>query len=73
MDSAGKCPTIARGGGGGGWAQLELTDALPIKYMYVKSGAFHLRDMLLVKFLQYNMNPKEQKVKKDNLNNCYLG
>ena len=28
MDSMGKCPTIARGGGG--WAQLELTDALCI-------------------------------------------
>ena len=23
-----KCPTNARGGGGGGWAPLELTDAL---------------------------------------------
>ena len=31
MDSVGKCPTIARGGGG--WAQLELTDELQgIKY-----------------------------------------
>ena len=28
MESAGKCPTIARGGGGGRWALLELTDAL---------------------------------------------
>ena len=27
MESVGKCPTIARGGGGG-WALLELTDAL---------------------------------------------
>ncbi|CAH3183837.1 unnamed protein product, partial [Porites lobata] len=25
---AGKCPAVARGGGGGGWARLELTDAL---------------------------------------------
>ena len=23
-----KCPAVARVGGGGGWAQLELTDAL---------------------------------------------
>ena len=28
MESAGKCPTIARGGG---WALLELTDALHLK------------------------------------------
>ena len=27
-DKAGKCPAVARGGGGGGWAQVELTDAL---------------------------------------------
>ena len=26
-DKAGKCPAVARGGGGG-WAQVELTDAL---------------------------------------------
>ena len=25
-DKAGKCPAVARGGGGG-WAQVELTDA----------------------------------------------
>ena len=28
-DMAGKCPAVACGGGGeGGWAQVELTDAL---------------------------------------------
>ena len=27
-DKAGKCPSVARGGGGG-WAQVELTDTLP--------------------------------------------
>ena len=27
-DKAGKCPAVARRGGGGGWAQVELTDAL---------------------------------------------
>ena len=26
-DQEGKCPAVARGGGGRGWAQLELTDA----------------------------------------------
>ena len=29
MESAGKCPTIARGG----WALLELTDALQDRYV----------------------------------------
>ena len=31
-DKTGKCPAVAQGGGGegrGGWAQVELTDALP--------------------------------------------
>ena len=27
IDNAGKCPAVARGGGGGEWAQLQLTDA----------------------------------------------
>ena len=27
-DKAGKCHAVARGEGGGGWVQLELTDAL---------------------------------------------
>ena len=26
-DKEGKCPAVARRGGGGGWTQLELTDA----------------------------------------------
>ena len=30
-DKAGKCPAVARRGGGGDWAQVELTDALPEK------------------------------------------
>ena len=34
MESAGKCPTIARGGGG--WALLELTDALHLQMSQVK-------------------------------------
>ena len=29
-DRAGKCPAVARGGGG--WAQVQLTDALSEKY-----------------------------------------
>ena len=27
-DKVGKCPAVVRGGGMGGWVQLELTDAL---------------------------------------------
>ena len=38
MESAGKCPTIARGGGGGRWALLELTDAL---YGYFGQPVIH--------------------------------
>ena len=38
-DRAGKCPAVARGGGGGGekgsWAQLELTDALSLRLPYL--------------------------------------
>ena len=26
-DKVGMCPAVARGGAGGGWAQVELTDA----------------------------------------------
>ena len=39
-EKAGKCPTVA-GGGGGGWVQLELTNAQLleiIKYTLCKNG-----------------------------------
>ena len=37
MESAGKCPTIAQGGGGG-WALLELTDALRLQGFELKNA-----------------------------------
>ena len=38
-DKAGKCPEVARGGGGD-WAQLELTDALlPFRAGFFVDGA----------------------------------
>ena len=42
MESAGKWPTIALGGGGGGWALLELTDALVSWCVHVKFFSFDL-------------------------------
>ena len=34
---------------------------LLIKYIYIKSGALHPGDMLLVKLVQYDMKAKEQR------------
>ena len=46
-----KCPTIA-GGGGGGWAQLELTDALGFgvkKNYFGFEDFYHSSELLLSK------------------------
>ena len=38
-DKVGKCPAVARGGGGGGdGAQRELTDALQVQIKYTVRG-----------------------------------
>ena len=43
----GKCPAVAWGGGGGGWAQVELTDALMVQQffcvLYIARKAWVLR------------------------------
>ena len=39
-DKAGKCPAVARkrGGGGVGWVQQELTDALSKQFVFQRSA-----------------------------------
>ena len=46
-DKAGKCPAVARGGGGC-WAQVELTDALPLCRPCRTSNSFDLFGILVI-------------------------